>query len=51
MWDMESLGVSCVKFRQLHADVGRGEGVLTVTAVLRSWWASMDSSGDVMASQ
>ena len=48
---MESLGVSCVRFRHLHADVGRGEGVLTVTAVQRSRWASMDSSRDVMASR
>ena len=47
MWDMASLGVSCVRLRHLHAEVGRGEGIVTVTAVLRSRWASMD----VMASR
>ena len=38
MWDMASLGVSCVRFRQLHGNVGRGEGVLIDTAVLRNRW-------------
>ena len=44
-------GVSWVRFRHLHADVGRGEGVLIVIAVQRSRWTGTDSSRDMMVSR
>ena len=51
MCDMVTLEVSCVRFRHLHADVGRDEGALIVIPVQRSRWAGMDSSSDVIVSR
>ena len=47
MWDMASLGVSCVRFRQLHGNVDRGEGVLRHCSTAQQ----VDSTRDVMTSR